>query len=156
MSFKLGVREKVDVCRQSFRFAYGISRDFLNTLAKDVKTLRINDQRPFNDRSNPSRDEALESYCRDMDIELGFRQTPDQRAASRIPNSPEALECWAWMKKYFDLVGDFQPNSDGEIHLDACTIKDVWKAYVHDQTAANKSSYFQHRQFCDLWVTCFE
>lgn len=119
-----GLVEKRIVCRQSFRYVHNISRDHLNTLSSEIKTKKLNLERPFNDRSNPKiwKDERFQAYCRETSEKFGIELTPDQMAAQVINNSTEALECWAWMKYYFELVGDFQPNSHGEIHLEPCFV----------------------------------
>lgn len=156
MKFQLGFEEKIGVCRQAFRLAYRISRDYLNTICQDVRLSRLNSEGQFSDRQNPLLSGDFQKYCQTMDAALGLQPTAEQRAAGRISNSPEAHECWAWMKYYFDLVGDFQPNTDGEIHLEPCTVKDVWTAYVHDQQNAKKLNFLSYDQFGKLWLTLFE
>jgi hypothetical protein len=157
MKFKLGLVEKRIVCRQSFRYVHNISRDHLNTLSSEIKTKKLNLERPFNDRSNPKiwKDERFQAYCRETSEKFGIELTPDQRAAQVINNSTEALECWAWMKYYFELVGDFQPNSNGEIHLEPCFVSTIWLVYQRDQLACNKLSFLDYKKFAELWVKCF-
>lgn len=155
MQFQLGIKKKVVVCRQAFRLAYGLSRDYLNTVSQEVRAQKVNDDRPFNDLSNPCRSKEVLQYCNEMDEQEGFNPTPDQVAAGVISNSPEAWECWGWMKYHFNLVGDYQPNSNGEIHLEPCTVVDIWKIYQRDQIDSNKLCSFNYKQFGELWLKCF-
>ena len=37
----------------------------------------------------------------------------------RLPNSVESVDCYtSWCSRYFELMGDKEPNTDGEIHLE--------------------------------------
>jgi hypothetical protein len=44
----------------------------------------------------------------------------------KIPNTEIASITFGWMKNYFSLVGDCQPNKDNEINLEPCTIKSIY------------------------------
>ena len=40
------------------------------------------------------------------------------------------------MNWYFKLIGDYEPNTDGEIHLESsCTSTDIYLEYVADMYA---------------------
>lgn len=127
MNFQIGIKEKKQVCRNAFRYAYGVSRDYLNTICQDVKRKKESVVRSLNDCSNPmaSNDPNFKEYCTNIEKQMGITLSPDQLAARGIPNTAESMQCWSWMKYYFNLVGDFEPNTDGEIHLDCCDITDI-------------------------------
>jgi len=48
----------------------------------------------------------------------------EELAMCKIPNCSSSMLCYAWMKYFFNLVGDFTPNKD-EIHLESQSIKEV-------------------------------
>jgi hypothetical protein len=50
-------------------------------------------------------------------------------AALQIPNIIQSLSCYAWMKSYLKLIGDFQPNKD-EIHLEPISVIEIYNEYV--------------------------
>ncbi len=41
-----------------------------------------------------------------------------QKACMYIPNTPLHIDAMKWMEQYFAISGDYQPNSNEEIHLD--------------------------------------
>lgn len=157
MNFVLGLKKKYPVCRQAFYLSYGISRHYLNTICQDVKEGKESTAKKFDDRSNPlhSMQPALQKSMAEIQEALEVDLNPDQAAATKMPNSPQALECWAWMKYYFELVGDFEPNSNNEIHLEPCTVADIYKTYQRDQLRSNNSDFLQYPRFAQIWVDCF-
>ena len=44
------------------------------------------------------------------------------------------------MERFFELVGDKIPNSNGEIHLEPVTIKEIWEEYLVDMQYYNLST----------------
>ena len=48
----------------------------------------------------------------------------EEMAMIKIPNCSSSMLCYAWMKYFFNLVGDFTPNQN-EIHLEPQTVKEV-------------------------------
>jgi len=52
-----------------------------------------------------------------------------QLAAMIIPNTTASLSCYAWQHDHFDNVGDFMPNTDGEVHLEPTEMQSVWEEY---------------------------
>lgn len=157
MSFKIGLSRKVTVCRDAFRYTYGMTKDYLNTISKEVKNRVLSIEPQFNDKSNPalSKDANVQAAYREIEAKLKIKLNPDQAAARVIGNSVEVLECWAWMKYFFELVGDFQPNSNNEIHLEPCFVSDIWKVYYRDQMNSNKIYCLNYQQFAKVWVSCF-
>jgi hypothetical protein len=72
----------------------------------------------------------------------------------QLPNSPDAIALYSWMSWYFKLIGDFEPNTDGEIHLEPCNAKDIYFEYVADMQA-NGMEYLGVTQFSHMWMHCF-
>lgn len=158
MRFTLGVNTRKRVCRQAFRMAHRITRDYLNTVCRDVRMKKFGVLPAFSDRSNPAlnQDPQFQEFCIKMNEKLGIELSGDQKAALKIGNSVEAGNCWAWMKYYFELVGDFEPNTNGEIHLEPGTVADIWEVYKSDQVASGEQKFLDYQQFGNIWETCFE
>lgn len=92
------------------------------------------------------------SICQRLNIEL----TKEQRAAMCIRNSPAEVAAHGWMSDFFNTVGDQEPNTDGEIHLEPCHYIDVHKEYEMDMKAANDGSeIIGEKAFAELWIRCF-
>ena len=84
----------------------------------------------------------------------GLVLTTDMVAMLHIPNSPASFSCFAWMDSYFKTVGDCIPNSDGELHLEPITIKEVWTEYSTDFTDLGER-LLDVREFGSMWLHCF-
>lgn len=156
--FKIGSRNKVECCRQSFRCIYRIPRDYLNVVSQEIKAGKRGECSYHTDRSLPfplHQDKRLralhEGWCELYKI----KPTQELEAGMVIPNSPRVLACWGWMKYYFDLVGDFEPNTDHEIHLEPTTIESIWEAYKRETAPSNPETCLSVNQFAVLWELCF-
>lgn len=158
MQFVLGLKKKYPVCSQAFCLAYKITKDFLQTVSDDVKNNIATNSPPFNDHSNPlkAKDKALETSLLEVLDALDLDLSSSQKSALKMTNTSSSLECWAWMKYYFELVGDFEPNTDGEIHIEPCSIADIYKVYQRDQLRNNVTNFVQYQCFCEIWLRCFE
>ncbi len=157
MKYKIGKNTKVEVCRQAFRYTYNMRRDRLRIIAKDYKEGRKgNSQRqvtttpPFDLTINKNQ-ELHHNMC----LVFGLDPTKEQESAMLIPNSQVVFVCWAWMNRYFSTVGDFEPNSDNEIHLEPTTVQEIWKIYDKDISPDGKVKTLNVNQFGQLWNKCF-
>ena len=64
------------------------------------------------------------------------------------------MDTYGWMDSYFQLVGDAMPNSNGDIHLEPITIKEVYNEYLLD-FKMNDNLFYCYNDFAKLWGTCF-
>ena len=71
-----------------------------------------------------------------------------------LPNSPVQLLASSWMERFFELVGDKIPNSNGEIHLEPITIKEIWEEYMVDMQYYNLSTVGL-TTFDQIWLSSF-
>ena len=78
----------------------------------------------------------------------GFELSREDVAAANIPNSSTSISCYAWMARYFSLVGDEMPNSQ-QIHLEPMHINEVWQEYK-DVMIALDSGYVTVGAFSGL------
>ena len=73
----------------------------------------------------------------------------------QLPDSDDAIALYSWMNWYFKLIGDYEPNTDGEIHLESsCTSTDIYLEYVADMQT-NGMEYLGTTQFSNMWICCF-
>ena len=86
--------------------------------------------------------------------EHGVRLDKEQLGSLRLAQTTESLECAAWMKYYFGLVGDQPPDRDHEIHLDPTPKKEIYKEYVFDMEAA-KTKAVCLQTFLMVWRTSY-
>jgi hypothetical protein len=85
----------------------------------------------------------------------GIELTNEQRSAICIPNSPAEFACYGWFDCYFNIIGDQEPNKDGEIHLEPTHIIDVHKEYELDMQNCGELDTLSLRPFAELWKRCF-
>jgi hypothetical protein len=71
-----------------------------------------------------------------------------------LPNSSLSLACYGWCRFYFSLVGDCEPNTNGELHLEPCKVVDIYKEYVTDQINSGLGRLGPD-QFGQMWLKCF-
>ena len=65
--------------------------------------------------------------------------------------APKSDEAKAWMKRYFELIGDQMPNCN-QIHLPSWeTQKDVYQRYVSDMQQQNIEGVVSLKTFYRLW-----
>lgn len=142
--------------------AYRIGKNFLNQRTKEIKMkLSASDaSATFSDSMSVDKLVAncnhkalhyFEKVCEMNNIEL----TKEQKAAICIPNSPTEFTCYGWMDYYFNVIGDQEPNRDGEIHLEPVHIKDIHKEYLADMTYCGEDATLSLRPFGELWANCF-
>lgn len=156
--FKIGSRTKVECCRQAFRCVYRMHRDYLNVVSQEIKAGKRNGSSSHTDRSIPfplNEDQRLQQFHDKWSEMFGLSPTQQQEAGMVIPNTPSVLTCWAWMKYYFELVGDFEPNTVNEIHLEPTTIKSIWEAYKRETIPLAGETLLNTAQFGVLWTACF-
>jgi hypothetical protein len=120
---------KAKVCRRSFCNAYCCGLTYVKVLISKLKAgdrsldIVLCHSRPA---VGPAFVKQLISLAATFNIEL----TPLQLSGLMVPNTVASLSCIAWMKAFFDAVGD-QPPNHHEIHLEPTGIKVVHAEYHH-------------------------
>jgi hypothetical protein len=115
----------------------------------------------FNDRSkamgNRTSDQiAIAGQLEELANAFGFEVNPQQLAAMKLPNTTKAAMAYGWLQYYFGLVGDCEPNKNGEIHIEYCTLSQVHKEYLTDmQASLNPADLISVHELGKLWITCF-
>ncbi len=140
------------VCRQAFCNVYEVGTTYVKELCRTVKAgIRV--ERTDLEDTTPKPSSSFVKELTKMAERLGVTLTTDQLASLVVPNTVPALTCFAWMKNFFDSVGDKQPNAN-EIHLeptDVKTVHDEYKICVEDagETALGYDSFLR------MWDCCF-
>jgi hypothetical protein len=134
--------------------SYQIKPTLLNTICSSIKLREVNSDGVLNDLVGvPS--PALVAQVTDYISRLnGPPLNISQLQALNIPNTPASLEAFCWMKFYFSTMGDSIPNSDGQIHLEPISVKEIFEEYGR-YCESQGSEGLQHTQFGSLWKSCF-
>ena len=154
MRFRVGVDHDNylnGVCKTCFCNTHGISESTVDRVVASHKSGVKRPAAELNDRTAVNRItfrgmKRIANY-------YGFELSRQDVAAANIPNSSVSISCYAWMARYFSLVGDEMPNSE-EIHLESMHIKEIWEEY-RDVMKALDCGYIALGQFGDLWMKCF-
>lgn len=160
LNFVIGVSpgpQLTDVCRDAFRLAYGIGSSYLDELCLSIKQHVRTAEQALND-SSPSLGTPFVKNLIALAESFNIDLTVDQLAALTVPNTVTALECFAWMRSFFDAVGDKQPTGGrfrgGEIHLEPTSILRVHGEYVINVQDAGENT-LSYAAFLSMWTTCF-
>ena len=154
MRFRVGVTSNEQlpgVCKACFCNCYGVSTSTIDRAVRNYKDGAVVHAPVLNDKTSIS--DAVYSGFKKAAAYFGIKLSRQQLAAARIPNSVVAVSAYAWMARYFSLVGDDMSNCD-EIHLEPTWIKDVWQEYVDDMKM-HSNPYLSDTDFGQLWIKCF-
>ena len=73
-----------------------------------------------------------------------------------LNGSPQHMAAFVWMKDYFGTVGDYQPNRDGEIHLEKMDKIMVYNEYITDFGFLKNADIIKLRSFYTMWEEAFK
>ena len=88
----------------------------------------------------------LRAFARKFNINI----SAEAIASLSIPNSVPSMVTTAWMKYYFELVGDHAPDADAKILLEAIPKKAVYQEYRFDMEC-KKQTAVSLNLFLFLW-----
>lgn len=164
LQYKIGppTCRKIDVCRTAFRKAYHIGESYLETLCKHIKKERYNiNVEAFTDRTNVvgKKEEditAIEYQVEQLAFAFGIDMSFEQLAAMKLSNTNKSLFAYGWLHYYFGLVGDHEPNTNGEVHIEYCTLSDVYKEYLYDMEGnMDPADIISIQGLGRIWRACF-
>ena len=107
---------QIEVCKKVWAKSHNRGKTWVNELIDECKRGVVSTQRPLDVRTivSPSVLAELTRVSRDH----GFKLSKEDKANAKIRDDPDTLAAAAWMKHYFSLCGDCQPNRDLEIHIE--------------------------------------
>ena len=74
-----------------------------------------------------------------------------------IKKSTSVFIAKTWFYRFFNLVGDQMPNTQGEIHLEACDYSDLYEEYVFDMNNVHKTDeYLSYTKWREVWNDHFK
>ena len=154
MNWRVGVNVDCQlngVCRACFCNCYGVSSSTIDRVLRNYKLGDVKRASELTDRTvaNP----AIFAGLKKVADYYGLKMTRQELAAARIPNSVASITCYAWLARYFSMIGDDMSNRD-EIHLEPTWIKDVWEEYS-DNMKMLDVPYLSVNDFGKIWVNCF-
>lgn len=155
-----GVNKITNVCRDAFIFANQISESYLQGLCKYIKQRKFNVVANFSDRSSSVKcdESAIAKKTEKLQLlarQMNFTLSSDQLAAMMMPNKSKYIFAYAWMKRFFELIGDSEPNAD-EIHVEPISIEEVYQEYLKDnQRCYAPQEFASKKQIAKLWLLCF-
>jgi hypothetical protein len=101
---------KISCCKEAFAKVYGTSSSTLDNLVKGIKGCTNNFDAILCDRTkvqgSASEVADLVNFCKSIGVTLKQKQL----STVLLPNTPVSLCCYCWMERYFDAMGDYQPN----------------------------------------------
>lgn len=140
--------------------SYQISESYLQTLCKYIKHKKFNVIGDFSDRTSSvkcnettiaKKTDKLQLIAQQMNFVL----SSNQLAAIMIPNKTKYMFAYAWMERFFDLIGDSEPNCD-EIHIEPVRLEDVYQEYLRDNSNSfSLEELASKKNIAKLWLLCF-
>lgn len=155
-----GIYKITNICRDAFIFAYQISESYLQGLCKYIKQRKFNVVADFSERTSSVKcdESAIAKKTEKLQLiarQMGFTLSSNQLAAVMMPNKTKYLFAYAWMNRFFELIGDSEPNCN-EIHVEPITIEEVYQEYLKDnQKCYAPQEFASKKQIAKLWLLCF-
>jgi hypothetical protein len=152
------------VCRYAFRLVYKMTKNMLETFSREIKNNHgpNEEHRGFSDCTAPEFTDDQAEVRAFVEEIFGIKLSHVQNTAMQIRNSTAQLYAYGWLNFYFKCVGDEEPNTHGEIHLDNVKIKDIYleykeeMEYLHfDSTSKACFEVLDPTAFATLWRTSF-
>jgi hypothetical protein len=161
LNFVIGIApgpQLAGVCRDAFCMAYGIGHSYLDKICVAIKQRVVSSSEPALNDSTPSIGTAFIKNLIAMAESFKIELSVDQLGALLVPNTVASLSCFAWMRSFFESVGDKQPTGGkfegGEIHLEPTSILQVHSEYVLNIEDAGEVS-LSYAAFLSMWRHCF-
>lgn len=156
-----GCQKINNICREAFKAAYEITEFTLQSLTDSIKARRYAQVSTLSDRSNVGsklNSKELQSKNDDTVVicqEFGINITKEQLSILNLPNVPRYVHCYAWLSRFFYLVGDQEPNSQ-KIQIDPITVDELYLQYTLDNIGKIDSNLVISKdKLSKIWLQCF-
>jgi len=153
-------KKRLQLCRHSFSFLYGLKPNMMKRIAKAMKDLHSSEMKsarkeiPFDHRSYFGHDYSINDVQAIFDangLDVGVSEA---RSALVSRASFAHIDAYLWMENYFDQF-ESQPNSK-EIHIDATWKVSIYNEYLKSVSPKNIESKLSLGQFKELWIALFD
>jgi hypothetical protein len=143
---------EASVCTRAFSYIYGLSNWGRKKLINSIKQSHTLERLNKRQRVQAKTMTRVKGLLDRNEIKISNEKIANFTVAFTERNG----KARAWMKHFFDLVGDFIPNRNGEIHLDACfTAKDIHREYVENMKVTREEFFLSYNAFNNVWDQCF-
>ena len=141
------------LCRRCFGLCYNTSHNLVDACCSEIRPGHIqkSSDRALGDRTAVKGGKEFFKELGRLAKLHDYQLSADDKALMLLPNSTESIDCYSWMRQYFNDYGEHVPNSD-QIHLEHVPIKSIWEEYTDDPGQSDTVSY---KQFVTIWVKCF-
>lgn len=149
--------KRLQLCRHSFSFIYGLKPNTMKRIAKAMKDLQSSEiksakqEKPFDHRSYFGNDYSLNDIQAIFDAN-GLDVGISEARSGLVRASFSHIDAYLWMENYFYQF-EHQPNSE-EIHIDATWKVSIFNEYLESISTTNASK-ISLGQFKELWLALF-
>jgi hypothetical protein len=149
--------KRLQLCRHSFSFIYGLKPNTMKRIAKAMKDLQSSEiksakqEKPFDHRSYFGNDYSLNDIQAIFDAN-GLDVGISEARSGLVRASFSHIDAYLWMENYFYQF-EHQPNSE-EIHIDATWKVSIYNEYLESISTTNASK-ISLGQFKELWLALF-
>jgi len=157
-SFLPSGEKRLQLCRHSFSFLYGLKPNTMKRIAKAMKDIQSSEiksakqEKPFDHRSYFGHDFSLNDIQAIFDAN-GLDVGVSEARSGLVRASFSHIDAYLWMENYFYQY-EHQPNSN-EIHIDATWKVSIYNDYVASSTAI-KEAKVSLSQFKEIWLALFD
>ena len=130
----------------------------LKTIKSKMKSQEERGVDSFQDRSKCSKS-TIENVKRTASscALVPNKLSREQESMLIIKNSSSVFIAKNWFTRFFNLVGDQMPNTEGEIHLEACDYCDLYDQYEFDMINVYMSEeYLSYTKWREVWNEHFQ
>jgi hypothetical protein len=150
--------KRLQLCRHSFTFLYGLKPNTMRRIGKNMKDNQSSEiksakqEKPYDHRSYFGRDYSLNDIQAIFDAN-GLDVGVSEARSGLVRASFSHIDAYLWMENYFYQF-EHQPNSN-EIHIDA-----TWKVSIYNEYLASTSTTSEAKvslsQFKEIWLALFD
>lgn len=149
--------KRLQLCRHSFSFLYGLKPNTMKRIAKAMKDLQTSEiksakqEKPYDHRSYFGDDYSLNDIQAIFDAN-GLDVGISEARSGLVRASFSHIDAYLWMENYFYQF-EHQPNSE-EIHIDATWKVSIYNEYLESISPTNASKV-SLGQFKEIWLALF-
>ena len=149
--------KRLQLCRHSFSFLYGLKPNTMKRIANAMKDLQTSEirsarqEKPFDHKSYFGKEYSLNDIQAIFDAN-GLDVGVSEARSGLVRASFSHIDAYLWMENYFYQF-EHQPNSE-EIHIDSTWKVSIYNEYLASTTSMNESK-ISLSHFKEIWLALF-
>ena len=149
--------KRLQLCRHSFSFLYGLKPNTMKRIAKAMKDLQTSEirsarqEKPYDHKSYFGKEYNLNDIQAIFDAN-GLDVGVSEARSGLVRASFSHIDAYLWMDNYFYQF-EHQPNSE-EIHIDSTWKVSIYNEYLASTTPMNESK-ISLSHFKEIWLALF-